>query len=112
MLKIVNQTIVFLIELIMFGSFACFGFQKGNGLVLKYGFAILLTLLAILLWAYWAAPKSENRLKMPYLAIFRLFLFFLASFFLYRLGFTKFALILAFISTVTQIASVFLEGNE
>ncbi|AHM59321.1 hypothetical protein D770_05270 [Flammeovirgaceae bacterium 311] len=112
MLKIINQTIVFLIELIMFGSFAYFGFQKGNGLFEKYGFAIILTLLAIILWAYWAAPKSNNRLTMPYLAMFRLSLFFLASYFLYRCGQTKFAIILTIVSAVTQIASIFLEDNE
>lgn len=112
MLKIINQTIVFLIELIMFGSFAYFGFQKGNDLFQKYGFAIILSFLAIFMWAYWAAPKSGNRLSMPYLAIFRLSLFLLASYFLHKCGHTKFALILAFISLITQISSVFLEPNE
>lgn len=107
MLKIINLALVFLIELIMFGSFAYFGFQKGNGLFQKYGFAIILTLLAVVLWAYWASPKSGNRLKMPYLAIFRLSLFLLASYFLYRCGHANFALILAIFSTVTQISSVF-----
>ena len=96
----------------MFGSFAYFGFQKGNGLFTKYGFAIILTLLAVVLWAYWAAPKSKNRLTMPYLAMFRLSLFFLASYILYRCGQTKFALILAIVSAVTQIAGIFLEDNK
>lgn len=106
MLKIINATVVFVIELVMFGAFAYFGFQIGDGGLEKYAFALALPLLAVVIWAYWAAPKSKKRLAMPYLAVFRLFLFLLAAYLLYRCGQTKFALILAVVSAVTQTASV------
>ncbi len=112
MLKIVNQTIVFLIELIMIGTFAYFGYQIGNSIFAKYALAISLPILAIILWGYWAAPKSVHRIMMPYLALFRLSLFLLASYLLYRCGQNKFAIILAIFSLSTQIASIILEGNE
>jgi Protein of unknown function (DUF2568) len=112
MLKIINQTIVFLLELMMLGSLAYFGFQKGNGHLYKYTLAIVLPILAIILWGYWAAPKSAHRLSMPYLAIFRLALFLLASYLLYRCEQIKFALIFALASTITQVASIFLEEND
>lgn len=112
MLKIVNQTVMFLIELVMVGSLAYFGYFKGNGPLTKYALAVILPGIAILLWSYWAAPKSVHRLPMPYLAILRLSLFFLASFLLYKCGLVRFALIIAIISAFTQIASFFYEGEE
>ncbi len=111
MLKIVNQLIVFIIELIMLGSFAYFGFQKGNTSLVKYALAITIPLLVIALWSYWAAPKSTHRLNMPYLALLRLSFFLLASFALYKCDQTKYAIILAVFSTLTQIISLFTEQN-
>ena len=110
MLKYVNQPIVFIIELAMLGSFAYFGFQKGNSTLAKYTLAIIIPAIAIVLWSYWAAPKSAHRLVMPYLAIFRLALFLAASYLLYACHQTKLAIILAVLSVVTQVVSYFTEN--
>lgn len=111
MLKLVNQTIVFILELIMIGWFAFFGFRLGNTTLTKYAFAVIVPVVATLLWGYWAAPKSANRLKMPYLALFRLSMFLLTSYFLYVGGQTSFAIVLAVISVITQVGSYFIEND-
>lgn len=111
-LKIVNQGIVFIIELIMLCSFAFFGFQKGNTTLVKLASAIAIPMLTIVIWSYWAAPKSRHRLDMPYLALFRLLLFLLASLALYKCGQIKYAIILAVFSTLTQIISLLKENDE
>ncbi len=70
MLKIVNQILLFIVEMIMLGSFAYFGFQKGQTVLVKYGFGLGILGVVIALWSYWAAPTSGHRLEMPYLVIF------------------------------------------
>ena len=112
MLKTINQTLVFLIELAMLASLSYFGFQKGNGPITKYGYAIIFPVAVVVLWAYCAAPKSQHRLAMPYLAIFRLTSFLLASYLLYRSGQTSSAVILALLSVATQVISLFVEGGK
>jgi hypothetical protein len=105
MFKTINQIAVFVIELIMIGAFAYFGFQKGNSTIIKFLLAIILPVFVVFLWAYFAAPKSLQRLEMPYLVIFRLSLFLIASYLLYKSGQTKVALVVALLSIFTQIAS-------
>lgn len=109
MFKYINQITVFIIELIMIGSFAYFGFQKGTTPLVKYTLAITLPLLAILAWSYFAAPKSGHRLPMPYLALFRLTLFLAASYYLYATNKGSAALVLALLSVATQIVGYFLD---
>lgn len=112
MVKIVIPVVVFLIELVMLGSLAYFGYQKGNGPVVKYVLAIILPVVSIILWGYFAAPKSDHRLAMPYVAMFRLGMFLAASYALYKCGETRIALILALVSTATQLACLYLEIEE
>lgn len=109
MLRYTNQIAVFIIELIMIGSLAYFGFQKGSSTIAKYALAIMLPVLAILLWSYFAAPKSSHRLKMPYLALFRLTLFLIASYLLYKCNKSEAAILVAVLSTITQVVSYFLD---
>lgn len=105
MFRTIIQITVFVIELIMIGAFAYFGFQKGNSTLIKYLLAIILPVFVVLLWGYFAAPKSLHRLEMPYLVIFRLALFLVASYLLYRSNQTNIAIVVALLSIFTQIAS-------
>lgn len=74
-----NKGIVFLLEMAMIVSFAYFGFQKGGSIYAKWLLAAALPVIAILLWGYFAAPKSAHRLSMPYLAFFRAAMFLAAA---------------------------------
>ena len=96
----------------MLGSFAYFGIQKGSSTFIKYASAIVIVAVAIFLWSYFAAPRSAHRLRMPYLAIFRLAMFLIASYLLHRCDQTKFAIIMAAFSTATQIVSLFTERDQ
>ncbi|MEQ9442509.1 MAG: YrdB family protein [Cyclobacteriaceae bacterium] len=111
MLKYTNQILMFVVELIMVGSFSYFGYQKGNTTLMKYGLAIVIPAIAILLWGYWAAPKSTHRLSMPYLALFRGIMFLVAAYFLYQCNHPKFATILAILSVINQVVSYFTENE-
>lgn len=108
MFKTINQVTVFLIELIMVWSFAYFGFQKGYSIIVKYLLAFILPVFVVLLWGYYAAPKSSHRLEMPNLILFRLALFLIASSLLYRCNQTNMAIGVALLSFATQIAGYFL----
>ena len=112
MIKLINSVLVFILEMAMLGSFAYFGFQKGSSMFIKYTSAIVLVAGAIFLWSYFAAPRSEHRLRMPYLAIFRLAMFLIASYLLYKCDRTKFAIVMVALSTATQMVSLFTERDD
>lgn len=109
MFKYINATVVFILELIMVGSFAWFGFRTGDSVLVRYILAVALPAVAIALWAYWAAPKSSRRLRMPFLVLFRLAMFLLAGFALYLGNRPTFALVVAVLALVTQTISYFNE---
>src|ERR1700712_1717533 len=109
MFKTINQIAVFVIELIMIGTFAYFGFRIGNSTLIKYLLAIMLPFLVILLWSYFGAPKSSHRFEMPYLVIFRLTLFLLTSYLLYKCNQINIAIVVALLSISTQAASYLLK---
>lgn len=105
MLKTLNQTITFLLEVAMLISFGYYPMVKSWNLLPKISLAISLIVAAVLLWAIFAAPRSVNRLDMPYLALFRGALFLIASFLLYQSGQKNIALVLAALAIVTQTFS-------
>lgn len=107
LLKYSNQTLIFFLELMMIGSFAYFGFQKGHTALFRYIWAIALPAAVIICWGLWAAPKSSNRLPMPYLVLFRAALFLLASYFLYACGQMNLAIVIALFAVVTQVVSYY-----
>jgi hypothetical protein len=100
-----NKGIVFLLEIVMIVSCAYFGFQKGTNIYAKWMLAIILPALAILLWGYYAAPKSSHRLSMPHLAVFRALMFLAAACCLYRCNKISAAISLAVLSFATQFLS-------
>ena len=77
--KVMNLAIAFLLELVMLVIFGYWGYQHGAGPVLKYVLSGALLLLAILLWGYWAAPKSKHRLKFPIRLLFETGIFSVAA---------------------------------
>ncbi len=107
MIVALNKGIVFLLEIVMIISFAWFGFQKGTNMYVKWMLAAALPVVAILLWGYFAAPKSSHRLSMPYLAFFRAMMFLAASWCLYKCNKTSAAISVAILSFATQLLSYY-----
>lgn len=110
MVKIALQSLAFILEVIMLGVFGYYGYQNPFWHLPATLSSVILIGLGIILWGILAAPKSKNRLKMPYLALFRGVMFLLAAFFLFQSGFKNYAVIMAFLAISTQIVSYFTES--
>ncbi len=109
MIRTVNQVIVLLLEIIMFITFTYFGLTRQLNFVPKILLTLIIISTSIALWAIFAAPKSGHRLEMPYLALFRAAMFFLAALLLFQLENRRLAIALATMAIVTQIISYFKE---
>jgi Protein of unknown function (DUF2568) len=104
-LQSANDIVTFLLELLMFVAFGCFGYNVPASIGLRIGLAAGLVTVAVILWAVFAAPKSTKRLRMPALAVFRAAMFLTAAFFVYSLGHQNAALVIAAAAVATQVIS-------
>jgi hypothetical protein len=108
-IKLINQVIAFFLEMGMFISLGYWGFLQGKTNLTKYSFAIALPMIAIILWGFFAAPKSEYRLEFPIRIFFELCLFVIASFLLYRTGNSRLAIWFGAIALVSEIIAYILK---
>jgi len=92
--RTLHLILAFTLELALLAALGYWGFHNKK-IPGKYIFGFGLPLVATALWWYWAAPKSEHRLQQPYLMIFKLVLFGVAAFGLYRSGQPGAAVLLA-----------------
>jgi hypothetical protein len=102
-IKAINLTVAFFLEIAMLVAFAYFGFRYPENTVLKYLLMIILPVTAMMLWAYFAAPKSNHRLQQPSRVLFALTMFGAAIFSLNMSGKTMLAAIFAIIVIVNQL---------
>lgn len=109
MLKVLNQVIVFIMELVMLYSFWQFGHKTGSNTFTQYILAILLSAICIVLWGIFAAPKSAKRLSMPYLGLFRCGMFLTAALFLFLHNLQTMAIVMTVLAFITQVASLYIE---
>ncbi len=105
-MKIVVQTVAFLLEIAMLISLCYSGFKVGKTAIWSYTLAVLLPGIAIVLWGIWAAPRSAGRLHQPFRLFFELAIFFTAAALLYSTGRKTAALALASIALLTEIAAL------
>lgn len=78
LLKGLNLTLAFLLELVAVGAFAYWGISATDSSALNIVLAIGLAVLAIVLWGIFAAPKSARRLRGGTLVAFKVVFFALA----------------------------------
>ena len=78
-LKGLNATLAFLLELAMIASLGYWGYQSTDSVALKWLLAIGLPLIAMVVWALYFAPKSTRRLPLVPGALLSLGLFLLAA---------------------------------
>lgn len=107
-IKILNQIIAFLLELGMLSAMGYWGYLQGKTKITQYFIAILLIATGIALWAYFAAPKSANRLSLEYRMVFELVLFLLSTWMIYKSGYTSFAIAFGIISLLNLVVEYFL----
>jgi len=106
-IKLINQVVAFLLEIAMIIAIGYWGFHQGRTSLTKYSIAIVLPIVAIILWGFFAAPKSEYRLAFPLRIVFELCLFAIASFLLYQTGNSKLATWFAVIALTNEIVAYF-----
>lgn len=97
-LKIINQIVAFLLELCMLAAVGRWGYLQVKSTWAKYGIAILLIVVVVMLWGYFAAPKSANRLSLKYRMIFKFVLFMLTTLMLHKIGQTNYAVIFGLVA--------------
>lgn len=108
-MKIIYLTSSFLLELVMLYSFGNFAMKQDWNLTTRWVALIGLVGGAIVLWGLLAAPKAKKRLKMPYLILFRTFLFGLASYCFFLTGQNTWAIVVVVATVLTQIGSYLTE---
>jgi amino acid transporter len=78
-IKQLNLLVSFLLEMILLFIAGYWGFQQGKSGLMSIIFAITIPVAIIVLWGFFAAPKSGARLKNPLRTIFKLILFVLGT---------------------------------
>lgn len=102
-IKAINLAAAFFLEIAMLIAFAYFGFQYPENTIIKYVMMIALPVTAIMLWGYFAAPKSKHRLQQPSRVLFALTMFGAAIFLLNMTGKTMLAAIFAIMVIINQL---------
>ena len=87
LLKGANLALAFLLELAMLAAFAYAGWQITPLTLVRIVLAVGLPLLAIVLWALWAAPRAgKTKLKQPWRSVFQIAIFGAAAIGLWLVG--------------------------
>lgn len=102
-IKAINLFVAFFLEIAMIIAFAYFGFHYPENMVMKYLMMIGLAFAAIVLWGYFAAPKSKHRLQQPARTLFILAIFGTSIFLLNVTGKTMLAAIFAIMVIINQL---------
>ena len=103
LIKVINLTAAFFLEIAMIIAFGYFGFHYPQNILLKYLLMIALPVIAIVLWGYFAAPKSKHRLQQPYRILFALGIFSVSVFALNITGKTTLAAVFAIMVIFNQL---------
>lgn len=109
-IKIINLAIAFLLEIAMIISFGYFGFHFSQNQVMNYFLMIALPLGASVLWGYFAAPKSKNRLPKIPRTFFALVLYATSIFLLSLTGKITLAVAFAIFVVLNQLLLFILEA--
>jgi hypothetical protein len=104
-LKYLNYILAFGLELVLFFSVSYWGYAQGKTTLSKWGLALILFIIVIALWGMYAAPKSDIRLKYPWLSLFRIVMFSLGTFALQSLGKTKLSIAYTILFLISVLLS-------
>jgi hypothetical protein len=99
-LKAANLALAFFLELCMLAAFGYWGFTIVEPTLLKFLLGLGVPALAIVVWGWLLAPKSERRLHQPWLLITKIIIFGLAAAALYFAGQVIWAVVLGGLAAV------------
>ena len=103
MLKSVNLGLAFVLELCVVAALAYWGFQVGDGVLVKLILGIGAPLVAIVLWGRFMAPRSTTRLTGGAYLAMKFIVFGAGVVALASIGQVTLAIILAVVSIINQI---------
>lgn len=101
-LKGLNATLAFLLELALIASLGYWGYQSSESGVLKWLLAIGLPLSVMVVWALYFAPKSTRRLSIVPGALLSLGMFLLAAWALHSANQPAAALVFAMAAIINR----------
>lgn len=104
--KGINVTLAFLLELAMLFAFGYWGWQRGQSGPAKWGLMLGLPLLAVLVWGAFFAPQARWRLSITPGLLLSLGLFLLAALALYQAHQPVAALVLAVIAMLNRVLAL------
>lgn len=104
-IKGINATVAFLLEIGMLAALGYAGFQADKPLT-KWLLGLGLPLVVIIIWGLFAAPNSNQRLDQPFRTILELALMGLAAFLLYRTGQHRPAIVFATLAVVSEMLAL------
>jgi len=99
---------MFLLEICMLLSFSYWGFHNHTSIA-SWLYGIGLPALVAFVWGILAAPKSKNRLRMPYRTFFSIGMFWIAGILLYETGLTLYAIAFMIVAFVSGTLAYMLE---
>ena len=102
-LRGINAGVAFALELAMLAAFATWGYRVGEGTLNRWGLAVGLPLIAILLWGLLFAPKAAKRLPILAGALGSLGLFLLAATALFVTHQTALAIAMAMVAIINRM---------
>jgi hypothetical protein len=70
-----HLALAFLLELMALAAYACVGVLVSGSTFLRCGAAAITVSTVIALWAFFAAPQSQHRLRSPRLYFFKMLIF-------------------------------------
>jgi hypothetical protein len=111
-LRIANLTVAFLLEVAMLVAFAVWGFSLDVPVAVRVLVGVGLPVLAAALWGAVLAPRSSRRLRMPWIALVKLALFFAAALALAASAHPALGLLLASTAAVSVGLAVLLRQDE
>lgn len=112
MVRAVNLTVAFLLELAMLTAFALWGFGLDTSLAVRLLVGLGLPLLAVALWGAVLAPRASRRLPMPWIVLAKAALFAAATAALLASAHPVAALLFAATATISLGLAVLLRQEE
>ncbi len=112
LLKIANLGVAFLLELVAIASFAYWGFTLTDSTIVNIVVGLGAPLLMITLWRFFAAPKSERRLRGIAYLIFKVTVFALAILALIMAGSVTLGLIFALVFVINTMLAYLWHQEE
>lgn len=102
-IKSANLALRFLLELGVLGALGYWGFQTGNGTLMKWISGLGAPILAAVVWGTFVAPKATVELSAPLHLLVELAVFGLATLSLYRAGQTNLAAAFGLVYVINRI---------